>query len=154
MNATDTAPDSERQEERVTPRQRVAYWVYASVAWVAQRLPTDLGRWLFRSAGALAFRFGPAHTRGVVLENQARVIGRPPDDPLVRASAREAYRRYARYWFDAFNVLGWPDERVMARERIVLGGGSRDRKVVGPPALLTALPGAEVVSELAKVSES
>jgi prolyl-tRNA editing enzyme YbaK/EbsC (Cys-tRNA(Pro) deacylase) len=43
----------------------------------------------------------------------------------------------------------WIDSRVMARERIVLGGGSRDCKVVGPPTLLTALPGAEVVDGLA-----
>lgn len=43
----------------------------------------------------------------------------------------------------------WIDSRVMACERIVLGGGSRDCKVVGPPALLTALPGAEVVDGLA-----
>jgi prolyl-tRNA editing enzyme YbaK/EbsC (Cys-tRNA(Pro) deacylase) len=43
----------------------------------------------------------------------------------------------------------WIDSRVMARERIVLGGGSRDCKVVGPPALLTALPSAEVVDGLA-----
>jgi prolyl-tRNA editing enzyme YbaK/EbsC (Cys-tRNA(Pro) deacylase) len=43
----------------------------------------------------------------------------------------------------------WVDERVMARERIVLGGGSRACKVVGPPGLLTALPGVEVVSDLA-----
>lgn len=42
----------------------------------------------------------------------------------------------------------WIDERVMARDRIVLGGGSRACKIVGPPALLTAI-GAEVVSELA-----
>lgn len=42
----------------------------------------------------------------------------------------------------------WVDERVMARDRIVLGGGSRACKIVGPPALLTAI-GAEVVSELA-----
>jgi prolyl-tRNA editing enzyme YbaK/EbsC (Cys-tRNA(Pro) deacylase) len=43
----------------------------------------------------------------------------------------------------------WVDSRVMQRERIVLGGGSRACKVVGPPALLTALPGAEVVAVLA-----
>ena len=42
----------------------------------------------------------------------------------------------------------WVDARVMTRERIVLGGGSRACKVVGPPALLTAL-GAEVVDDLA-----
>lgn len=44
----------------------------------------------------------------------------------------------------------WIDERVMGRERIVLGGGSRDSKVVGPPMLLLELPGAEVVPGLAK----
>ena len=44
----------------------------------------------------------------------------------------------------------WIDERVAGRDRIVLGGGSRERKIVGPPALLLALPGAEIVPELAK----
>lgn len=43
----------------------------------------------------------------------------------------------------------WVDGRVMERERIVLGGGSRACKVVGPPALLTALPATEVVEGLA-----
>jgi prolyl-tRNA editing enzyme YbaK/EbsC (Cys-tRNA(Pro) deacylase) len=44
----------------------------------------------------------------------------------------------------------WVDARVMARERIILGGGGRDRKVHAPPAILTAL-GAEVVDDLARV---
>lgn len=44
----------------------------------------------------------------------------------------------------------WVDERVMTRERLVLGGGGRDRKVVAAPALLGALPGVEVVADLAK----
>jgi prolyl-tRNA editing enzyme YbaK/EbsC (Cys-tRNA(Pro) deacylase) len=43
----------------------------------------------------------------------------------------------------------WVDARVMARERIVLGAGSRFAKVVAPPAILEAL-GAEVVEDLAK----
>jgi prolyl-tRNA editing enzyme YbaK/EbsC (Cys-tRNA(Pro) deacylase) len=47
----------------------------------------------------------------------------------------------------------WVDGRVMDRERIVLGGGSRSCKVVGPPALLAALPGAEVVADLALVAD-
>jgi len=42
----------------------------------------------------------------------------------------------------------WIDARAMARERLVLGGGSRSCKVVGPPALLSAL-GGEVVIDLA-----
>jgi prolyl-tRNA editing enzyme YbaK/EbsC (Cys-tRNA(Pro) deacylase) len=43
----------------------------------------------------------------------------------------------------------WVDARVVARERIVLGGGSRNCKVVGPPELLLALADAEVVADLA-----
>lgn len=43
----------------------------------------------------------------------------------------------------------WVDGRVMRRERIVLGGGSRSWKVLAPPSILLALPGAEVVAGLA-----
>ena len=43
----------------------------------------------------------------------------------------------------------WVDSRVVERPRIVLGGGSRSWKVVGPPALLTAAPDVEVVEGLA-----
>ena len=44
----------------------------------------------------------------------------------------------------------WIDERVMQRDRIILGGGSRDRKVHAAPAILAALPNVEVVADLAK----
>ena len=47
----------------------------------------------------------------------------------------------------------WVDSRVMQRERIVLGGGSRSWKVIAPPAILERLPGAEVVEDLARVPE-
>jgi prolyl-tRNA editing enzyme YbaK/EbsC (Cys-tRNA(Pro) deacylase) len=43
----------------------------------------------------------------------------------------------------------WIDARVMTRDRIVLGGGSRSWKVLAPPAILRALPGVEVVEGLA-----
>ncbi|HLZ29289.1 MAG TPA: YbaK/EbsC family protein [Chloroflexota bacterium] len=43
----------------------------------------------------------------------------------------------------------WVDARVVARKRIVLGGGSRSTKVLAPPAILLKLPGAEVVEGLA-----
>jgi prolyl-tRNA editing enzyme YbaK/EbsC (Cys-tRNA(Pro) deacylase) len=43
----------------------------------------------------------------------------------------------------------WIDARVMARERVVLGGGSRSFKVIAPPEILAQLPNAEVVENLA-----
>jgi prolyl-tRNA editing enzyme YbaK/EbsC (Cys-tRNA(Pro) deacylase) len=42
----------------------------------------------------------------------------------------------------------WVDSRVMDRERIILGGGSRSCKVLAPPALLLTLPNVEVVEGL------
>ncbi|MBA3287011.1 MAG: hypothetical protein H0U21_03155 [Acidimicrobiia bacterium] len=44
----------------------------------------------------------------------------------------------------------WIDARVMERQRIVVGGGSRSCKVVGPPTMLLTRPGAEVVTDLAR----
>ena len=43
----------------------------------------------------------------------------------------------------------WVDAAVMARPRIVLGGGSRSWKVIASPGILLTLPGAEVVEGLA-----
>ena len=47
----------------------------------------------------------------------------------------------------------WVDAEVMARPRIILGGGSRSWKVISTPALLSALPGAVVVEGLANPVE-
>ncbi|MGH9136088.1 MAG: YbaK/EbsC family protein [Acidimicrobiales bacterium] len=43
----------------------------------------------------------------------------------------------------------WVDAAVMDRQRIIVGGGSRRCKVVGPPAMLLELPAVEVVAGLA-----
>jgi prolyl-tRNA editing enzyme YbaK/EbsC (Cys-tRNA(Pro) deacylase) len=43
----------------------------------------------------------------------------------------------------------WVDARVMTRDRIVLGGGSRSCKIVTPPQTLAELPAVEVVDGLA-----
>jgi len=48
----------------------------------------------------------------------------------------------------------WVDAAVMARERIVLGGGSRSWKVSAPPSILLTLPGVEVVEGLAHAFEA
>jgi prolyl-tRNA editing enzyme YbaK/EbsC (Cys-tRNA(Pro) deacylase) len=43
----------------------------------------------------------------------------------------------------------WVDAAVMARARVVLGGGSRNWKVIASPEILLALPNVEVVEGLA-----
>jgi phosphatidylinositol dimannoside acyltransferase len=112
VSRTETEPAA-RENAGETWRERVAYRGYATVAWLGATLPTGVGRPLFRFLGTVAYRFGPSSQREIVLENQARVIGRPVEDPLVQASAREAYRRYARYWYDAFAVVTWSDEEML-----------------------------------------
>jgi prolyl-tRNA editing enzyme YbaK/EbsC (Cys-tRNA(Pro) deacylase) len=47
------------------------------------------------------------------------------------------------------HVPVWVDAAVMARPRIVLGGGSRSWKVIAAPSILLALPNVEVVEGLA-----
>jgi lauroyl/myristoyl acyltransferase len=96
-----------------TLRERVAYRAFATVGWLGRTLPTHTGRMLFRWAGSLAYHVAP-RVRSVVAANQAMVLGRPVDDPLVEAATKEAFRRYARYWFDAFDVVGWSDDRIDA----------------------------------------
>jgi prolyl-tRNA editing enzyme YbaK/EbsC (Cys-tRNA(Pro) deacylase) len=46
----------------------------------------------------------------------------------------------------------WIDVLVMQRTQVIVGGGSRDRKILCPPRALAALPTAEVVESLAKAS--
>jgi lauroyl/myristoyl acyltransferase len=92
-------------------RERIAYRVFAGVAWLGRTLPTQTGRLLFRWAGSVAYHAAP-RLRATVAANQARVVGRPVDDPLVVASTKEAFRRYARYWFDAFDVVDWSDAQI------------------------------------------
>jgi prolyl-tRNA editing enzyme YbaK/EbsC (Cys-tRNA(Pro) deacylase) len=43
----------------------------------------------------------------------------------------------------------WIDERVLSRDRVVVGGGSRSLKVRVPPTALLAVSRAEVVTDLA-----
>lgn len=48
----------------------------------------------------------------------------------------------------------WIDEHVMARDRIVVGGGSRSWKVLCAPAELLKVEGAEVIPGLAQTLDS
>jgi phosphatidylinositol dimannoside acyltransferase len=108
-----TALDAAAETERDTLREQIAFVVYAGAARLARLLPTRIGRAVFRAAGAAAFHLA-SRTRAVVASNQARVIGRAVDDPLVVASTREAFKRYARYWYDSFAIGAWPPDEVAA----------------------------------------
>lgn len=49
------------------------------------------------------------------------------------------------------SIAIWVDDRVMRRESIILGGGSRENKIVTMPRIFDHLPNAEIVFGLAQV---
>ncbi len=88
----------------------------------------DVNRTVRARLGAKKASFAdPDQTKAItgMLIGGVTALGLPPDLPI------------------------WVDSRVVERARIVLGGGSRSCKIVGPPELLTAQPAVEVVTGLA-----
>ena len=88
----------------------------------------DVNRVVRDRLGTRKASFAPAEATAELTGMQmggVTVFGLPPDLPV------------------------WVDARVMTRERIVLGGGSRSWKVVSTPAILRALPNVEIVDGLA-----
>ena len=88
----------------------------------------DVNRAVRDRLGTRKASFAPADQTATLTGMQmggVTVFGLPPDLPV------------------------WVDQRVMARERIVLGGGSRSWKVIAPPSILLRLPNVEIVEGLA-----
>lgn len=108
---------STRTEPRVadeTTAETLTYWAYRIVQRLAGALPEPIGRGLFVLGGRVAFAIA-GERRANALANIARILGRDARDPLVRATAIEAFELYARYWFDAFRVPTVPPAEVDAR---------------------------------------
>ena len=102
----------------------------------------------------------PVHAACVVLANTRLDVNKVVRKRLGvrRASFADAEDTVARTGMEIGGVTPvglppdlplWVDAAVMRRPRIILGGGGRDRKVLAPPELLSAL-GAEIVEGLAR----
>lgn len=88
----------------------------------------DVNRTVRDRLGTRKASFAPAEETARLTGMQiggVTVFGLPPDLPI------------------------WVDRRVMDRERIILGGGSRSWKVISTPDILRALPRTEIVEGLA-----
>lgn len=88
----------------------------------------DVNRTVRKRLEARKVSFAPeAETTGItgMLSGGVTPIGLPPDWPV------------------------WVDPRVIARERIILGGGNRSCKVIVGPEYFEAVPGVTVVEGLA-----
>jgi prolyl-tRNA editing enzyme YbaK/EbsC (Cys-tRNA(Pro) deacylase) len=102
----------------------------------------------------------PRHAACVVLAPNRLDVNRTVRDRLGTRKASfapaESTREITGMEIGGVTVFGlppalpiWVDARVMARQRIVVGGGSRSWKVILTPASLREIPGVEVVEGLA-----
>ena len=123
---------------RESLRETVAFHGYRSLERLAMGLPEEWGRGLFRAGGILAYHAAP-RARRTVQANLSRVLGRDPDDSLVRAAAQEAFLSYARYWYDTFRVRMMPDREFLGRFHVE-GRENLANAVEGGLGAVLALP--------------
>lgn len=113
-----TAELAEAETEQVSGEEslseRLAYGGYRAAERLAMSLPEFAGRRLFDLGALAAFHLAPG-TRRVVAGNLSRVLGRELGNQTVQAATREAFRSYARYWYDTFRVRVVPPEELRAR---------------------------------------
>jgi prolyl-tRNA editing enzyme YbaK/EbsC (Cys-tRNA(Pro) deacylase) len=102
----------------------------------------------------------PRHAACVVLAPNRLDVNRAVRDRLGTRKASfapaESTREITGMEIGGVTVFGlpvgmpiWVDARVMQRERIIVGGGSRSWKVILTPGSLSEIPGVEVVDGLA-----
>jgi phosphatidylinositol dimannoside acyltransferase len=100
-----------------TFRERVAYAGYRLAERAAMSLPEDWGRRVFDVGGVIAHRIVP-RARAVIEGNLARVLGPGAGPDVIGAASKEAFRSYARYWYDTFRIRVMGDEEFMARVHV------------------------------------
>jgi phosphatidylinositol dimannoside acyltransferase len=121
-----------------TLRESVAFHAYRGLERLAMGLPEEWGRAVFRGGALAAFHLVPG-ARRTVQRNLSRVLGRDPEDPLVRAATQESFVSYARYWFDTFRVRAMATEEFDRRFRIE-GRENLEKAVAGGLGGILALP--------------
>ena len=100
--------------EDETAVQRAFVLAYRSLARLSRAMPEKTGTAVATRLGRLSYRLS-SRARLVVAANQAQVLGRPVDDPLVVASTREAFELYARYFVESFHLPELSDAEIVAR---------------------------------------
>lgn len=96
---------------------RRAYLTLRAAEWIAMHVPRSVGLALAETY----FRYHVDRSdrqRETVARNLARVLGHPPDSPLVRSATRECFRLYARYWYETFALRTMSVEEVERRHAI------------------------------------
>lgn len=111
MTGTAPAPRGESLADRLVAAAMIAGWS------VVPRLPERLAARLFRLLADLVWRRRGKGVRRLEA-NLARVVGKDPADPQVRALARAGMRSYFRYWCEALRLPAMSRERILGGTRI------------------------------------
>lgn len=79
------------------------YYAYVAMSAVLRLLPERVAYPAAQALGSLAAK--RSKKRDQVARNLARITGKPVDSPEVRSLVVEAFRSYARYWFETFALV-------------------------------------------------
>jgi phosphatidylinositol dimannoside acyltransferase len=107
-------PPRASPDGRVPWADRKALWTIRSAEWLGKHLPRAMGLRLAEAYQWVAFGRG-ADQRQIVAGNLSRVLGQPPDSPLVQTATRECFLLYGRYWYETFALRTMPWEEVDRR---------------------------------------
>ena len=98
-------------------RARAVLLAYTAGWSLVRVLPAPAAYGLFSLVADTAWRRGGRGVRRLE-SNLARVTGRDPGDPELRALSRRAMRSYLRYWCDTFRLPDWDRARVVDAVRV------------------------------------
>lgn len=82
---------------------QAVYHAYVVASAILRLLPERFAYPAAQAIGSFAAR--RSRKREQVARNLARITGRPADSPEVQALVVEAFRSYARYWFETFALV-------------------------------------------------
>jgi phosphatidylinositol dimannoside acyltransferase len=94
---------------------QLVYYGYVVASALLRLLPEKVAYRCAQGIGSLAAR--RSKKREQVAKNLARITGKPADSAEVQALVVEAYRSYARYWFETFALVREDREFFLDRFR-------------------------------------
>lgn len=97
-----------------TRADRRAYRIFRSAEWLGMHLPRPVGLRAAELYQRVAFDRSREERR-TATANLSRVLGHPPDSPLVQLAVRECFLLYGRYWYETFALRTMPPEEVDRR---------------------------------------
>jgi phosphatidylinositol dimannoside acyltransferase len=135
---TGARPEAEPAADQAGLPDHLAHGVMVGAQWLGMHAP----RWLGLRVADVFLRASLVRSpdqRRVVAANLARVLGHPPDSPLVRSATRECIRLYARYWYETFALRTMSVDEVN-RRHTVEGREHLDAALAQGRGIVMALP--------------